>query len=103
VRFLADREVVFDRQGFFRNYEDWFPEAAEALAVESGLDHLGPDHWRVINFLREFFEFNRRAPLNTQLKKGTGLSLMELEKLFPEGIKYGARRLAGLPNPKSCG
>ena len=26
---------------------------------------------------------------------------MEMEALFPGGIKYGARRLAGLPNPKN--
>jgi tRNA 2-thiouridine synthesizing protein E len=31
------------------------------------------------------------------------LSLMEMESLFPGGIKHGARRLAGLPNPRSCG
>jgi sulfur relay (sulfurtransferase) DsrC/TusE family protein len=28
--------------------------------------------------------------------------LLEIEKLFPGGIKYGARRVAGLPNPKNC-
>jgi tRNA 2-thiouridine synthesizing protein E len=28
--------------------------------------------------------------------------LVELESLFPGGIKKGARRLAGLPNPKTC-
>jgi sulfur relay (sulfurtransferase) DsrC/TusE family protein len=37
------------------------------------------------------------------LKEGTLLSMRELEDLFPGGIKYGARRLAGLPNPKTCG
>jgi sulfur relay (sulfurtransferase) DsrC/TusE family protein len=30
------------------------------------------------------------------------MPLLELEQLFPEGIKYGARRIAGLPNPKNC-
>ena len=30
------------------------------------------------------------------------MSLLEVEALFPGGIKYGARRIAGLPNPKAC-
>ncbi len=31
------------------------------------------------------------------------MTLQELEGLFPGGIRMGARRLAGLPNPKTCG
>ena len=57
---------------------------------------------RSIRFLREYYACNGRAPLNNQLRKGTGMSLLELDDLFPEGIKMGARRLAGLPNPKTC-
>ena len=30
------------------------------------------------------------------------MPLLELEQLFPEGIKYGARRVAGLPNPRTA-
>ena len=56
----------------------------------------------MIRFLREYYACNGRAPLNRQLRKGAGMSLLELEELFPEGIKMGARRLAGLPNPKTC-
>ena len=40
--------------------------------------------------------------MNRELKAGTELSLVELERLFPDGIRMGARRLAGLPNPKTC-
>jgi sulfur relay (sulfurtransferase) DsrC/TusE family protein len=53
--------------------------------------------------LREYYLQNGRAPLNRQLKAGLGMSLMEIESLFPGGLKLGARRLAGLPNPKTCG
>ena len=57
---------------------------------------------RCVRFLREYYAGNGRAPLNRQLRTGTGMSLLELDDLFPEGIKMGARRLAGLPNPKTC-
>lgn len=102
ARFVAGKEILFDSENFFWDHEDWSEEAARELAREAGLEQLSEYHWRVIRFLREYFLYNGRAPLNNQLKKGTGLSLLELEGLFPGGIKFGARRLAGLPNPKTC-
>jgi len=40
--------------------------------------------------------------MNRDLKAGLGISLLDLEALFPGGIRHGARRIAGLPNPRSC-
>ena len=101
-RQIAGREVCFDSEGFFWEADDWSEGAAVELARESGIDLLSDAQWRVIRFLREYYQYHGRAPMNRDLKAGTGLSLVELEQLFPEGIKHGARRLAGLPNPKSC-
>ncbi len=95
--------MVFDSEGFLLDPHQWTEEVAEDLAGESGVTGLTETHWRVIRFLREYYSQNGRAPLHRQLKSETGLSLMEIESLFPGGIKYGARRLAGLPNPRSCG
>lgn len=102
ARTVAGREVLFDGDGFLHDYGDWSEGLFEVLARESGLNTLAERHWCVVRFMREYYESNGRAPLNRQLTAGTGMSLMELEAAFPEGIKYGARRLAGLPNPKGC-
>ncbi|KMY66406.1 hypothetical protein AAU61_17570 [Desulfocarbo indianensis] len=102
MRRVAGRDIAFDAEGFFWSYDDWNEEAAQELAAESGLAKLQEDHWRIIRFLREYYEYHGRAPLNRDLKKGAGLSLLELQGLFPGGLKDGARRLAGLPNPKTC-
>jgi dissimilatory sulfite reductase related protein len=102
VRRIAGRDIVFDEEGFFVDPNDWSEEAADILARESGLDAVTDSHWRVLFFLREYYFSNGRAPLNRQLKTGLGMSLMALESLFPCGIKKGAKRLAGLPNPQSC-
>jgi len=103
IRFMAGKEIVFDTEGFLLDPQQWTEEAAEGLARESGLSSLTDTHWRVLRFLREYYCQNGRAPLHRQLKAGTSLSVMEIENLFPGGIKHGARRLAGLPNPRSCG
>lgn len=101
-RKLDGRTILFDGEGFFMHSEDWSRPAACILAQEAGLSDLTDEHWKVIGFLREYYAYNNRAPLNIQLKNGTGISLLKLEALFPGGIKLGARRIAGLPNPKSC-
>ena len=101
-RKLDGRLILFDGEGFFMHLEDWSPTVADILAKESGLSQLAEAHWLIINFLRDYYHENNRVPLNVQLKNGTGISLLQLEALFPGGIKLGARRIAGLPNPKSC-
>jgi tRNA 2-thiouridine synthesizing protein E len=99
---IAGREVTFDDEGFFDDFEDWSEEIFEALARESGISLITDQHRQVVRVLREFYACNGRAPLNNQLRKGTGMSLLELDSLFPGGLKQGARRLSGLPNPKTC-
>jgi TusE/DsrC/DsvC family sulfur relay protein len=102
VRRFADQEIAFDDEGFLEDFDSWSEAIFEALAHESGIAVITGRHWQVVRFLREFYAYNGRAPLNNQLRQGTGLRLLELEGLFPEGLKQGARRLAGLPNPKTC-
>jgi TusE/DsrC/DsvC family sulfur relay protein len=101
-RVVAGRKMLFDGEGFFWHADEWSADAAEELAREAGIEQLSEAQWRVIEFLREFYFENGRAPLNRKLAEGVGMSLLSVERLFPSGIKYGARRLAGLPNPKSC-
>jgi dissimilatory sulfite reductase related protein len=102
VRTIGQRDIVFDNEGFFNDFNDWSEEVCLLLAAEGGLTEFSEKQWRIIRFLRQFYAEQGRAPLNSQLKKGTGISLLELEQLFPGGIKNGARLLAGLPNPKTC-
>ncbi len=102
LRTVAGCEVVFDDEGFFNHFEEWSEEIFEVLARECGIEPLTEGHWQVVRFLRGFYEYNGRAPLNNELRKGTAMSLLQLDGLFPEGLRKGARRLAGLPNPKTC-
>lgn len=102
IRIIGERRVVLDREGFLFDFEDWSEELLGVLAKEAGLLEIQDRQWHVIRFLREFYAINGRAPSHRQFREGTGLSLLELEKLFPGGIRHGARRLAGLPNPKDC-
>ena len=102
LRRIAGQDVYVDWEDFLWDPQDWNEAIALALARESGMDGLDEAQWRVIRFMREYYFYHGRAPMNKDLRKGTGMSLMALEALFPQGIRQGARRLAGLPNPKAC-
>jgi TusE/DsrC/DsvC family sulfur relay protein len=102
LRTVAGRAIYFDDEGFFWDPDDWTEAAAEALAGERGIERLTEVQWRVIRYMRDYYLHHGRAPMNRDLRAGTGLSLLELERLFPDGIKLGARVLAGLPNPRTC-
>lgn len=102
LRWIAGRQLYLDWENFLWDSDDWSEAVALALARESGLETLTPTQWQVIRFMRDFYSYHGRAPMNKEIKQGTGLSLMALERLFPQGIKAGAKRLAGLPNPKAC-
>jgi TusE/DsrC/DsvC family sulfur relay protein len=102
VRNVDGKEVTFDEEGFLLDPDSWNERLAEMLALEDGLPELSTIHWHVISFLRQYYFANGKAPLNSELRKGTGLSLSEIEACFPRGIRQGARRLAGLPNPRGC-
>jgi tRNA 2-thiouridine synthesizing protein E len=102
IRKIAGIEIVFDGEGFIMNPSHWSEEAVHLLAKEAGVEELSEKQLLVIRFIRNYYLEQGKAPLNHHIKAGTNMSLAEIEALFPGGIKYGARRLAGLPNPKGC-
>ena len=101
-REVAGRKILFDEEGFLCHADDWSEDVAAELAAEAGITGFSEAQWRVIRFLRDFYYENGRSPLNRRIVEGVGMSLLELERLFPDGIRHGAKRLAGLPNPKRC-
>ena len=102
TRVIGGKELLFDDEGYLVNPEDWTEGLAEVIARDIGIEQLSDPQWMVIRFVRDFYLENGRAPLNRDLRRATGMSLMDIEGLFPDGIRRGARRIAGLPNPKTC-
>ncbi len=94
---VGGRKIYLDADGFLWDAQDWSEEVAACMARASGPEVLSETHWRVLRFIREFYLDTGRAPRNRRLRQGTGLSLLEVESLFPQGIRLGAGRLAGLP------
>jgi TusE/DsrC/DsvC family sulfur relay protein len=86
-----------DRDGYLLDAQKWTKQVAEILAGSEMPKGLSEDHWRVIDFLRQYFLDWEAAPPVRMLARQTGLSLRDLKRLFPEGLAKSACKYAGLP------
>ena len=91
-----------DEDGFLQEPDKWGRAFAEALADSEGIKTLTDDHWKVIDFLRAYYQEFGVAPMIRKLSKETGFSLKEIYQLFPTGPAKGACKLAGLAKPTGC-
>jgi tRNA 2-thiouridine synthesizing protein E len=91
-----------DEDGFLEEPEIWNEQVACDLALTESVNELTPDHWKVINYLRNYYLQFGIAPMIRKLCKETGFKLNEIYALFPSGPAKGACKLAGLPKPTGC-
>ena len=94
--------IEVDEDGFMTQPENWNEDVAKALASTEGVDELGEDHWKVVNYLRDYFQQFGVAPMIRKLCKQTGYDLKQIYELFPSGPAKGACKVAGLPKPTGC-
>ena len=102
VKVIAGVECSLDEDGFLQEPELWSERVAEEFAKDEGVEALTDDHWKVINYLRDYYLKNKIAPMVRRLCKETGFNVKQIYELFPSGPAKGACKLAGLPKPTGC-
>ncbi len=95
-------QIEIDEDGFIQEPDKWNQGVAAALGKGEGVDNLTDDHWKVVNFLREYYLEFGVAPMIRKLCKSTGFKLNQIYELFPSGPAKGACKVAGLPKPTGC-
>ncbi len=99
---LGGKEVEVDEDGFIQDPDLWDEEVAKDLAKTEGVDDMGEEHWKLVNYLRDYYLKFQIAPMIRKLCKETGLDLKKVYELFPSGPAKGACKVAGLPKPTGC-
>ena len=97
-----------DEDGYLVNLSDWSEAVAKHLAESETLE-MSSAHWEVVNFLREYYEEYKIAPMIRILTKAIGKKLGKekgntkyLYDLYPGGPAKQACKIAGLPKPTGC-
>lgn len=91
-----------DEDGFLEDASVWNEDVARALAPNEDVPELTEEHWRVINYLRDYYDQFGVAPMVRKLLKDTGYTQKAIYELFPTGPGKGACKIAGLPKPTGC-
>ena len=100
---VGGKSIELNDDGFMIHPEVWTKDVAKALAkAEEGINDLTDEHWKVINYIREYFLEKNIAPMVRNVCKNSGYSLKYIFELFPSGPAKGACKLAGLPKPDGC-
>jgi TusE/DsrC/DsvC family sulfur relay protein len=105
---INGKEIATDAEGYLANLDDWSEDLAEYLSRMDSLD-LSDRHWRVIKWIRGYFEEYGTAPNLRIMQKNIGGDLgadfadkKYLFELFPYGPAKQAARYAGMPKPTGC-
>ncbi|OGU14716.1 MAG: sulfurtransferase TusE [Ignavibacteria bacterium GWB2_35_12] len=95
-------KINVDEDGFMENPEEWNEDIAKALASTEDVTDITEEHWKIINYLRDYFKQYGIAPMIRKLCKETGFPLKRIYELFPSGPAKGACKVAGLAKPTGC-
>ena len=95
-------QIEVDEDGFIVNPDLWSEAIVQVFGKLEGVEQLTEKHWKVINYLRDYYKQFGIAPMIRKLCKETGFTLKEIYELFPSGPAKGACKLAGLPKPTGC-
>ena len=96
------KTLEIDEDGFIQDPTAWDEAVAADLAKTESVDEMTEEHWKLVNYLRDYYlEFNM-APMIRKVCKETGFKVKKLYELFPSGPAKGACKVAGLPKPTGC-
>ena len=89
--------VQFDEDGFLVDPARWTPDVSREIARCDGMPALTPDHWQVIDYLRDHYLRFGTLPVMNHVCRVSHLAPHCVTDLFHDSKE--AWRVAGLPNP----
>ena len=105
---INGKQIETDPEGYLANLDDWSEDVANTLAEQDNLQ-LGEEHWKIVNWIRSYYQENGTAPnlrvMQKLLKDDLGEQLGDkkyLFELFPYGPAKQGARYAGMPKPTGC-
>lgn len=105
---LVSTHYQRDNEGYIVDPEDWDESLAKLMAEEEQLE-LNEDYWRILCFMRDYWQQHKVAPdvrhvvkhLNVAHGFDKKAAKQHLFELFPYGYVKQACKLAGMQRPRT--
>jgi TusE/DsrC/DsvC family sulfur relay protein len=101
VTTMNGREIHVNDEGFLTEYDEWDEDLAPVLAKNIDIE-LTPEHWKVINFLREDYRAQGETATTRRVQTVGGVPTKDQFVLFPKKPAKKMAYIAGLPKPHGC-
>lgn len=99
------KQIEVDEDGYLRKFKDWNEDVARHIAKAEHVE-LTPEHWEIINFLRNYYREYKIPPFARILAKEAYKqmgpekgNISYLFSLFPGGPVRQGCKISGLPKP----
>lgn len=92
-----DQIIEIDKGGGLVKMQVWTEDKVSPVAQDEMPENLTEDHRKVIEYMRHYYLEMGTVPPVRMLSRRTGLSLREIQRLFPIGLSKGACKIAGIP------
>ena len=99
---FGGKTLEIDEDGFIQDPSAWDEAVAADLAKTESVEEMTEEHWKLVNYLREYYLEFDMAPMIRKVCKETGFKLKKIYELFPSGPAKGGCKVAGLPKPTGC-
>jgi len=96
------RNYEVDEDGFLMDPELWNDDVARDFATTENVFDMTDDHWKLVRFIRKYYEAYGIAPMVRKATRETGFDTDRMYQLFPSGPAKGACKVAGLSKPAGC-
>lgn len=104
---VRGKTIETDHEGYLYDADDWNEDVAREIAGRDGLE-LIDDHWKVIQFMRDYYNQHLFNPEPRFVLKFVAEELghsddatSRLYELFPFGLMQQGCKVAGLKRPRS--
>lgn len=99
---IAGQTIEINEEGYMLDPNEWTKEIAVEIAKEEGIEELGEDHWKVIEFCRGNASGSGKSPTLREITVGADIPTKLLFKLFPKGPAKKVAKISGLGKPEGC-
>ena len=104
---MNGKVIATDTEGYLVDPVDWDEKVASLLARQEEIE-LGEEHWKIIRFMRKYYDEHQIAADARFVKRlmaddlGYGKNAgSRLSELFPYGYVKQACKIAGMKRPRA--